>query len=899
MKMLKRKKDLVTVVIVTKDRKKDLIECVLGYYHSKYKPLEIIIVDNASKEPVSGYLGMKYKSLKILRQEVNVGAAEGRNIGLKASSGKYILFTDDDAYPNKFTVEELVKVFLGNKDAGIVQPLVYDKERKNYLQGAGHDIGIYSGKLRAWGVNEKDDGQYEGLREVPMCGCVWMVKREVFQEIGNYDEDYFIPYEDSDFSIRARKAGYKLFCISSAKTWHQGKKTTFVHPLLEMMGITSKERSFRTARNKIIFMSKHSPFPYKIFYFAILFPILLLTQSVFIILSTRFDVLVNYWKGVVDGAKYLFKCKNKDKKEKTKFPLLINLLIITILTCLAVGKSINFALFGDDWIALHTIIFNYGPGTIYDYRTIQGFIGPYSVPFHLVALISSIWWDNPLPYFMTAFIFRIFAAVGISFLVFRFTKDKVSSLIAGILSGISPVGLETMNWGAWNMATYLALFVFTFSYWLFITSYKNVKRFIFGLLLLTLSIIIFPQRLQVALMFFVAIDLIWLIKNHSVKNLKIWIYRILSLIFITLLLRSGQAFGNTQQLDLFVEQSISKIKVEAPYIIPSIISSFSNTIIPYEFWTNPSVYHTTSALIGPVIGPRKKVIFLLFIAMTFLVSILLKKKRVKFFLLSVFIGSIWTYHLKQVLANPTNPFTAINAIYATLFGGYFLSWVLSSLWLFRKGLSLVYISICISFFILASIPWAWSNFQMLPTYFRYLAVPGIWLPIFFGYIYSKIDEKKKIFGCLLIGVIAIIHLYTSRLYINDLYKFRNSTISEKLWSDLLRQIPDYKPDNKYAVFYFEGDIVLIYNAITFGFPPRMGVLYKIPESEGDKLPVSIEDYDNFTKIVAGGELLKAFGKNPEKITADRIYAFRVSLGGVENIKEEIIGKLQKDGYFYE
>lgn len=294
----------VSVVIVSKDRKKDLIECLNSYFKSSYKNLEVIVVDNASRPPLLTWIPKKYRKVKLITSDVNLGAAEGRNKGLDVASGDYIIFTDDDAYCDTNMVKYLVEAFEQKKDAGIIQPLVYDKQKKNMLQGAGHDINLLTGRIWASGVKEKDLGQYEGLREVPMCGCVWMVKRQVFNKIGNYDKEYFIPYEDSDFSIRARKAGYKLYCYSLAKTYHQGFKSTYVSPMLEWLGITSPARAYRVARNKMIFMRKHSPAPYNLIFFFVLLPCYVFLHTFIILISRRFDILVKYWIGFLSGCWY-------------------------------------------------------------------------------------------------------------------------------------------------------------------------------------------------------------------------------------------------------------------------------------------------------------------------------------------------------------------------------------------------------------------------------------------------------------------------------------------------------------------------------------------------------------------------------------------------------------------
>lgn len=298
------KKTKVSAVIVTRNRNRELSGCIDSLLKSSFKPFEIIVVDNASDFPVSLWIKRRYPRIKIIRSRTNVGAAEGRNLGISQSKGEYILFLDDDAYADSDMVANLLQAFSKTKNAGLIQPLVYDKKRKNILQGAGHDINITTGRVTAWGANEEDKDQYQGLREIPMCGCVWMVKREVFEKIGNFDPEYFIPYEDSDLCLRVRKSGYKIYCYSLAKAWHQGSKKTNINPLIEWLGITSPERAFRVSRNKILFMAKNAPIKNFLLFSLFFNPVYIFTHSLIILLSARIDILEHYWKGVFSGISW-------------------------------------------------------------------------------------------------------------------------------------------------------------------------------------------------------------------------------------------------------------------------------------------------------------------------------------------------------------------------------------------------------------------------------------------------------------------------------------------------------------------------------------------------------------------------------------------------------------------
>jgi GT2 family glycosyltransferase/ubiquinone/menaquinone biosynthesis C-methylase UbiE len=274
----------VSVIIVTMNRKKDLQDCLRSYRNQSYKSIEIIVVDNS---------------------KINIGAAGGRNKGVKSAKGDYYLFSDDDVVADKNMVAKMVKFFESNSDIGVAQPLIFEKGRPDRLQGAGHAINLWTGRISAWGAGEKNTGQYDLTREIPLCGCIWMVRKEVFDKTGGYDNEYFIPYEDSDFCMKIVRLGYKNYCLGNAFALHRGRKSTFVHPLVELIGITTPQRSFRVARNKIIFLTKHASYRQKLVFFTVFFPLYLAVHSLLIAVSFRLDIFINYWQGVFSGLRYL------------------------------------------------------------------------------------------------------------------------------------------------------------------------------------------------------------------------------------------------------------------------------------------------------------------------------------------------------------------------------------------------------------------------------------------------------------------------------------------------------------------------------------------------------------------------------------------------------------------
>lgn len=334
----------VSVVVVTRNRKQELIRCLKSLSISTYKNIEIIVVDNGSGLPVISWAKKLFPKVSFIRNEENIGAAAGRNLGMKDVLGEYLLFIDDDAEADSEMIKELVLTLEKEKKIGIVHPKIYDMDKRNVLQGLGCDINLLTARVSAVGIREVDNGQYNQIREIQTVGCIWMVKKEVIEKIGDYDEEYFIPYEDTDFSIRAKKAGFKILFVPKALAWHEGKKSTYVNPLIDYLGIRSVDRAYRISRNKIIFMRKNAPAVNFLIFFFFLNPVYLLVHSFIIIMSGRFDILTKYYLGFVSGIWYVIKYNNPVIKvyqylDKRMLNFKYKMMVLTDPICIVIDKS--------------------------------------------------------------------------------------------------------------------------------------------------------------------------------------------------------------------------------------------------------------------------------------------------------------------------------------------------------------------------------------------------------------------------------------------------------------------------------------------------------------------------------------------------------------------------------
>ncbi len=240
----------VAVVVLNFKVKAAVLKCINSIGKSTFSDKEIILVDNASGDGIGSDVG---NDIQIIENEENLGYSGGNNVGVKRaldSGANFILVLNPDTTIDKNCIKNLINGMEKNK-AGIGGPKIFfSNSEKIWYAGGIIDLENVIGKHR--GVDEKDQGKYDKESETDfVSGAAIMVKREVFEKIGFFDEKYFLYYEDSDFCYRAKKAGFKIFYIPEAVVYHDNAKTT---------GLGSPLQDYYITRNRMIFANKFLPF---------------------------------------------------------------------------------------------------------------------------------------------------------------------------------------------------------------------------------------------------------------------------------------------------------------------------------------------------------------------------------------------------------------------------------------------------------------------------------------------------------------------------------------------------------------------------------------------------------------------------------------------------------------
>ncbi|MFH0876443.1 MAG: glycosyltransferase family 2 protein [archaeon] len=297
-------KKLVSIIIPTYNREKEVLNCLKSLSLIDYPNVEVIVVDNASDDNTVREIKNRFPKAKIIRQAKNNGAVVARNIGAKEALGDYILFLDSDNYVKKDFLSELVKLMETDKNIGFAGPKMYFYHDKKRIWYAGVKINLATSITKYIGSNEIDDGQYDKIKEVEHIPNCWLVRKSIIDKIGLMDETFVMTYGEADWPMRAKKAGYKVMFCPSSIVYHNIELPGSAKGLRGEIGFDTPYRIYYLARNRTIFMRRYAKQVNFIVYIVIFLPIISLWYIYNFARYKRMDLLVPFLRGAFDGIFY-------------------------------------------------------------------------------------------------------------------------------------------------------------------------------------------------------------------------------------------------------------------------------------------------------------------------------------------------------------------------------------------------------------------------------------------------------------------------------------------------------------------------------------------------------------------------------------------------------------------
>ena len=186
----------------------------------QFTDFEVIVVDDASSDESVLLLENRYPDVRLIANRRNMGFVYSCNTGAAVARGRMIVLLNSDTEPEPTWLAELVKVFVAHPRAAMVTSKLLLFNRRDTLHTTGDMLGV-DGVPRNRGVWEQDHGQYDGATDVfSGCGGATAYRREVWQALGGYDEEFWMYLEDVDFGFRARLAGWEAIFAPQARVYH-------------------------------------------------------------------------------------------------------------------------------------------------------------------------------------------------------------------------------------------------------------------------------------------------------------------------------------------------------------------------------------------------------------------------------------------------------------------------------------------------------------------------------------------------------------------------------------------------------------------------------------------------------------------------------------------------------
>ena len=248
--MTEQESPLISAVVLNWNGCHVLDNCLRSLYNQTYRPLEIIVVDNASTDGSVDFLREKFHSVHLIRNDKNLGFGAGNNIGIRASQGRYIMMLNNDTRVDPNCVEELKRSIEKDERFGACASKILLESRPDIIDGVGIVVcpdGLSFGRGRLQKRERYDEEEEIFFASDGAC----LYRREMLDDIGLYDEDFFAYADETDMGWRAQLAGWK--CIYSPKA------IVYHHHSTSSGGRVSFFKAFLVERNRIWVALKNFP----------------------------------------------------------------------------------------------------------------------------------------------------------------------------------------------------------------------------------------------------------------------------------------------------------------------------------------------------------------------------------------------------------------------------------------------------------------------------------------------------------------------------------------------------------------------------------------------------------------------------------------------------------------
>jgi GT2 family glycosyltransferase len=220
-----------SIIIVAYNARTYLADCLDSLLAEDRPEYEIIVVDNASGDGSAEFVAERYPTVRLVRHRENCGFGHGNNLGAGMAAGKYLAFLNPDTVAEPGWLEELIGALEADTAAGMATSQIRLRSRPSHLNTCGNDTHV-TGLTLCRGMGMAADTFSRPAEVSAVSGAAFVIRRDLFDRLGGFDEEFFMYMEDTDLSWRARLAGYRSLYVPSSVVHHDyrlrfGPRKTF------------------------------------------------------------------------------------------------------------------------------------------------------------------------------------------------------------------------------------------------------------------------------------------------------------------------------------------------------------------------------------------------------------------------------------------------------------------------------------------------------------------------------------------------------------------------------------------------------------------------------------------------------------------------------------------------
>jgi GT2 family glycosyltransferase len=279
----------IVCIIVNWERPADTIECIASVFNSNMPELQVLVVDNGSRDGSSEKISSLFPQVTLVSLPQNLGFAGGYNEGIKhalKSGASHIFLLNNDTVIEPETISQLMT---SPWDVAVPKILFYDKP--DYIWSAGARWRAFPPGVVMIGFRQHDGRLYTVSHRLEYAtACALMIRRQVLEIVGGFDQEFVNYMEDYDFAYRVKEAGFNMGFVPEAKVFHKVSQT---------LGEYTPRRWKYQGKNTVLFYRKNQRFSWlKLWTFLIW---VTLRETI----TGRCVILPEFWQGVLKGIKFL------------------------------------------------------------------------------------------------------------------------------------------------------------------------------------------------------------------------------------------------------------------------------------------------------------------------------------------------------------------------------------------------------------------------------------------------------------------------------------------------------------------------------------------------------------------------------------------------------------------